>query len=195
MRTHRATLLRLSMLRFSVPRLSNFQPARRQAIIFSSLFLCSIFFCATAGVAQNAKSPADVKLDDLGFICGHNRGELDGAIIDEHWSEVGGDTMIGMFRQIKNGKAQMYEFLTIEQTPAGPVLRLKHFDPGLVGWEEKAQAASYPLVSWKPNEATFERPDKTVRLTFRSTSKDTLDVLLEHTGKKPELFQYAHSAE
>jgi hypothetical protein len=148
------------------------------------------------GLAQTAVKPAsDVKLEDLSFICGHNRGELNGAIIDEHWSEVGGDTMIGMFRQIRNGKAEMYEFLTIEQTSTGLVLRLKHFDPGLVGWEEKAQASSYPLISWKPNEAVFERPDKATRLTFRSTSRETLDVILERTGKKSEIFQYAHSAE
>jgi uncharacterized protein DUF6265 len=165
------------------------------ALFFSAAITSSFLFMSAAGVAQSGKSASDVKLDDLSFICGHNRGELDGTIIDEHWSEVGGDTMIGMFRQIKNGKAQMYEFLTIEQTPAGPVLRLKHFDPGLVGWEEKAQASSYPLISWKPNEAIFERPDKAVRLTFRSTSKDTLDVVLEHPGKKTEIFQYAHSAE
>lgn len=157
--------------------------------------LISLFLAFAAGALAQSKPAADVKLEDLAFICGHNRGELDGAIIDEHWSEVGGDTMIGMFRQIKNGKAQMYEFLTIEQTATGPVLRLRHFDPGLVGWEEKAQAYSYPLASWKPNEAIFERPDKAMRLTFRSTSKDTLEVVLERTGKKPEVFQYAHTPE
>jgi len=149
---------------------------------------------AALGLAQT-KPPAEVKLDDLAFICGHNRGEQNGSIIDEHWSEVGGDTMIGMFRQIKNGKAQLYEFLTIEQTATGPILRLRHFDPGLIGWEEKAQANSYPLVSWKPNEAIFERPDKETRITFRSTSQSTLEVILERTGKKPELFEYVHTPE
>ncbi len=160
-----------------------------------AVFLSLILLWAASVLAQSTKSAADVKLEDLSFICGHNRGELDGTIIDEHWSEVGGDTMIGMFRQIKNGKAQMYEFLTIEQTASGPVLRLKHFDPGLIGWEEKAQAYTYPLVSWKPNEAIFERPDKTTRLSFRSTGKNTLEVVLERTGKKPEVFQYEHTAE
>jgi hypothetical protein len=130
-----------------------------------------------SGLTQTSKSDSDkpvaqVKLEDLSFICGHNRGETGGTIIDEHWSEVGGDTMIGMFRQIKNGKAQMYEFLTIQQTATGPVLRLKHFDPGLVGWEEKAQAYSYPLVSWKPNEVTLER-----------------------AKRKKEIFQYVHTPE
>jgi hypothetical protein len=149
---------------------------------------------AAAGLAQT-KPPAEVKLDDLSFICGHNRGELNGTIIDEHWSEVGGDTMIGMFRQIKNGKAQMYEFLAIEQTATGLILRLKHFDPGLIGWEEKAQAHSYPLASWKPNEAVFERSDKETRITFRATSPNTLEVILEHAGNKPEVFQYEHTPE
>ena len=159
--------------------------------------LASIVFLLASvavGLAQS-KPPAEVKLDDLSFICGHNRGEQNGAIIDEHWSEVGGDTMIGMFREIRNGKAQMYEFLTIEQTATGPILRLRHFDPGLVGWEEKAQANSYPLVSWKPNQAVFERADKETRITFRATSASTLEVTLERAGKKPELFEYAHTPE
>jgi hypothetical protein len=78
-----------------------------------------------------------------------------------------------MFRYIKNGKTQMYEFLAIEMTAAGPVLRLKHFNPGPTGWEEKDQIYSYPLVSLRPGEALFERPDKASRMTFRSTSKDT----------------------
>ncbi len=151
---------------------------------------------AVMAAAQDAsKPPAKVTLEDLSFICGHNRGERQGSIIDEHWSEVGGDTMIGMYREIRNGKAQMYEFLTIEQTAEGPVLRLRHFDPGLVGWEEKAQAASYPLVLWRPNEAVFEKPDKSVRLAFRSTSKETLEVTLEQKGKKKDVFEYVHTAE
>jgi len=153
-----------------------------------------ILLLASFAPAQS-KPPAEVKLEDLSFVCGHNRGEMNGTIIDEHWSEVGGDTMIGMFRQIKDGKAQMYEFLTIEQTPTGPVLRLRHFDPGLIGWEEKAQANSYPLVSWRPNEAAFERPDKSLRLTFRATGSSTLEVTLERTGKKTEVFEYVHTPE
>jgi Domain of unknown function (DUF6265) len=146
--------------------------------------------------AASKPAPAKARLEDLAFLSGHNRGEMEGGIIDEHWSEVGGDSMIGMFRYIKSGKVQMYEFMTIEQTPDGPVLRLKHFNPGLVGWEEKVQVYSYPLISWKPDrEAVFERPDKASRITYRSTSKDTLQSTVEHTGKKPEVYEFAHTPE
>ena len=139
--------------------------------------------------------PKQATVTDFAFISGHNRGESEGGIIDEHWSEPAADGMIGMFRYIKNGKVQRYEFLAIEMTTEGPVLRLKHFNPGLTGWEEKDQVYSYPLISLRPGEAVFERPDKGTRMTFRSTSKDTLEVSLERTGHKPEILQYAHTSE
>jgi hypothetical protein len=51
---------------------------------------------------------AKARLEDLTFLTGHNRGEMEDGIIDEHWSEVGGDSMMGMFRYIKGGQVQMY---------------------------------------------------------------------------------------
>ena len=76
-------------------------------------------------------------------------------------------------------------------------MELKHFNPGLIGWEEKDQVYSYPLVKIQKNEAVFERPDKLTRLTYRRTSTDSLYVLLEQIkgGKKntEELtFKLAH---
>ena len=47
---------------------------------------------STAG----SKSPQDVGLQDLAFISGHSRGELDGGVADEHWSEPAGDSMMGI---------------------------------------------------------------------------------------------------
>ena len=76
-------------------------------------------------------------LADLAFIAGQWRGEMQGGITEENWSLAAGDSMMGVFRFVKNGKAVFYEMLLIEATPNGPVLRLKHFHPGLRGWEEK----------------------------------------------------------
>jgi Domain of unknown function (DUF6265) len=189
-------MVRPSRIKPSAPT-NQLEFSRQEVLMREALHLgvCVCLIVVMAAAQGAGKPPAKVTLDDLSFICGHNRGEREGSIIDEHWSEVGGDTMIGMYREIRNGKAQMYEFLTIEQTADGPVLRLRHFDPGLVGWEEKAQAASYPLASWHPNEAVFEKPDKSVRLAFRATSKETLEVTLERKGKKTDVFEYAHTAE
>ena len=51
----------------------------------------------------------------------------------------------------------------------------------MIGWEEKAQVYSYPLIEYRQTVAVFERGDKKSRLTFNRTSKETLSVLLEQT--------------
>jgi Domain of unknown function (DUF6265) len=63
-------------------------------------FLVNLFSLAFASFSSAQSPPLRAKLDDLAFLSGHNRGEMDGGIIDEHWSEVGGDSMIGRFRFI-----------------------------------------------------------------------------------------------
>src|ERR1700704_4008724 len=162
--------------------------------IHLSLVVILACLCPAQGQGIAGKSVQNVAIADLGFMSGHSHGELDGGISDEHWSEPAGDSMMGVYRYIKDGKVQMYEFMAIEQTPEGPVLRLKHFHPGLVGWEEKAQVWNYPLKSWEPGAAVFEAADKSTRISYRVTGKDSLEATLERTGKSPEVFQFKHTA-
>ena len=123
-------------------------------------------------------------------MSGHNRGELDGGIIDEHWSEPAGDSMMGVYRNIKDGKVEMYELLVIEQTTKGPILHLRHFNLGLVAWEEKAEVWSYPLARFAPGDAVFESVDKRIRITYRDAGHGVPESTLERTGKKTEVFQF-----
>jgi len=87
--------------------------------------------------------------------------------------------MVGTFRFVKDGKGQFYELMLIEQTTDGPVLRLRHFNAGLIAWEDKARVYSYPLVECRHGIAIFEREDKKSRLTYSRTSRDSLSVVLE----------------
>lgn len=118
-------------------------------------------------------------LGDLAFITGQWRGELQGGITEEDWSAPVGDAMMGVFRYVKGGKAVFYEMMLIEMTSTGPVLRLKHFHPGLKGWEEKDEVFSYPLIDLRKDRAVFERPDKNTRLVFQRTSDATMSIWLE----------------
>jgi uncharacterized protein DUF6265 len=120
-------------------------------------------------------------LADLAFIAGQWRGEMQGGITEENWSSATGDSMMGVFRFVKNGKAVFYEMLLIETTSSGPVLRLKHFNPGLKGWEEKDEVHSYPLIELRKDRAVFERPDKQSRLIFHRTSEAEMSIWLEQT--------------
>lgn len=128
-------------------------------------------------------------VQDLAFLVGRWRGGVAGGLFDEEWSSPSADSMMGMFRYMENGKVQFYEFMTIEATPAGPVLRLRHFDPGLTAWEDKDAALSFPVASFAENQVVFATSDKSTKLTYRRSGADALVAILErsaagHKGKQ-----------
>ncbi len=116
------------------------------------------------------KKPVPGTLTDLAFMAGcwkatHWSGEM-----DECWSGPLGDNMSGMFRFVKDGQVQFYEFIVVEQTPEGLYLRLKHFNKGLIGWEEKEKSIGGRLTALEKNKATFDW------LTYELRAPDTLVV-------------------
>ncbi|MGA9474798.1 MAG: DUF6265 family protein [Terriglobales bacterium] len=162
-------------------------------------FLALVFLITTASFSQPrvnvVKSPQSVTLQDLAFISGHSRGELEGGIADEEWSRPIGDTMMGIYCYVKDGRVKMYEMMAIEQTANGPVLRLKHYNAGLQAWEEKNKVWDFPLVRFSPHDAVFETADKSIRIGYRMAGSGILEATLEEAGKKPEVFEYKHSSE
>ena len=85
----------------------------------------------------------------------------------------------GLAAVYKNGKVIFYEFSVIEQMDSGPVMKLRHFSPGNIGWEDKDKPYEYPLMFLEPDKARFERPDKKTALTFHRIGPDTMQVILE----------------
>ena len=106
---------------------------------------------------------------DLAWISGTWVGEAEGSFVEEQWSAPAGGVMMGMYREVVDGKIGMYEFLALEPGPEGPILWLRHFNPRLVGWEDKEGAVSFHLVAARPDEATFDNrdPAKPARLIYR----------------------------
>ena len=94
-----------------------------------------------------------------------------------------------MWRYVAKGRAGIFEFLTLTTEGPNVVMRIRHFDPKLMGREDKEKAVELPLVSKRPGEAVFEGPEYgvkgTVRLTYRG-ERDTLTGVLEKGGKKEE---------
>ena len=120
-------------------------------------------------------------IDHLGWMAGNWLGNVDGDSVDEHWSSPGSGTMMGMFRWLKSDRLYYYELLAIEPEAHGLVLRLKHFDRGLIGWEEKGMALAYPLVEIGERTATFERGGsfRSTRFVYRQVAADELLVVTE----------------
>jgi hypothetical protein len=122
-------------------------------------------------------------IEDLKFMSGtwtlkHQWGDM-----EEFWSSPMGNNMMCTYRCVKDGKIVFYEFIVIEQSDSVPVLKLRHFNPGSIGWEEKQNPWHYPLVKLEKNMAVFERPDKKTRLIYERKSDIELLSMLEREDK------------
>jgi hypothetical protein len=143
-------------------------------------------FSLTAGEApdpkvltlnENAK-PAAARIEDLAWIEGHWRGTGLGAVAEEVWSAPEAGAMMGMFRLIRDGKLSFYEILTLSQEGESVLLRIKHFNPDLTGWEEKDRSVEFRLVRLDPRHAWFDG------LTFERSDDDTLRVTVRVSDRK-----------
>ncbi len=130
----------------------------------------------TLSLEPGVRSP-EATIENVAWISGHWSGEALGGISEEVWSRPAAGTMMGMYRLIKDGSIAFYELLTITEKDATIVLRLKHFNADLTGWEEKAEVVTFPLVKLAPNEAYFDG------MTFRRLSPDQLQIFVRIQGK------------
>lgn len=94
------------------------------------------------------------ELEKLGWLSGHWV-SADGAA-EEVWLEPRGGTLPGSFRWIFPNGRQVLEYLVIEETGDGVVLRFKHFETNFEPWE-KDEPNSYRLQSMDGQRASFER--------------------------------------
>ena len=150
-----------------------------------------VLWLGVVAAASAAGPAADVR--DLAFLTGHWGGMVQGFQADEIWSPAANGSLMGVYREMKDGKTTFFEFLTIEQEESGPVLRLRHFKPGMKALD--ADASVFPLTKFSRGKAVFEGGGKlAVRMTFEEKGRDALDILLEHQRENGEwtheLFAY-----
>ncbi len=142
--------------------------------------------------AQNGETPHTLKPDeragsapasiaDLKWLTGHWTGPAFGGVCDEIWSQPAADSMMGMFRLIKNGKTVFYELITIIQENKTLVMKLKHFNSDMTGWEEKDVSVNFPLVKVSPAEVFFDG------LTYRKEKDGSLQVFLSEKQKSGKM--------
>lgn len=136
-------------------------------IYVSALYL-SFFCCPYFALAQSATTT----IDDFSWLTGHWTGDGFGGRMEEYWAPPSDGVMMGMFKHSKDGEITFYEFFTIVQENGQWALKLKHFTPELVGWEEKTDYVTFPLVSVAPTEIAFDG------LVMRKLSTNQIEVIL-----------------
>ena len=128
----------------------------------------------------------DTSAADLNWMAGAWHGIQGSSYIEEHWSQAAGGTLMGMFRWLKDDSVWFYELLVIETEENQLVFRIKHFNPGLKGWEEKDQAISFVLVALDKGKAVFIQQNKPepVWLIYSLEDQDTLITYFEKEGEE-----------
>jgi hypothetical protein len=101
------------------------------------------------------QKPPPATIADMAWLAGHWTGPAFGGLSEEIWSAPRDGVMMGMFRLVRDGKPVFYELLTISEHQGSLLLRLKHFNPDLTGWEEKNHTIDFPLVARSPGMIQF----------------------------------------
>lgn len=128
------------------------------------------------------------QLDLIGkMLEGYWIGKIEDDIVEEGWSRPSANSIMGMFKWIKEGKNYFYEFIIIEKINDKIELKIKHFNPDFEGWEEKSDFACYRLVEVSTNKIVFGplNPDEKGRLIYEKPEDNSLVAILEmsQTGK------------
>jgi len=139
------------------------------------------------GTEVSTERPAsNVDVEDLAWLAGYWRGEGLGGVCEEIWSEPLAGSMIGLFRLVRDGEPVFSEHMTLGADADGFALKVKHFTPDFVAWEDKEEAIRFRLEELRPGEAVFgglriRRTDEgNLEITIRLKRKggDTTDELI-----------------
>lgn len=132
----------------------------------TGLILFALLTLAAPASAQDASPKATIA--DAAWLAGRWAGEGMGGQVQEALSDPVNGQMVGYFTLSRDGKTAFHELILIEEHEGSLRVRVKHFSPGFVAWEEKDGAIDFPLVSVAPGDLVFRG------LTFRRDGADGL---------------------
>jgi hypothetical protein len=146
-----------------------------------------------AAVAQKA----DAVLQPLTFLSGHWTSDSPDGQEEEYWSQATGRSMVGTYRLMKGGDAVFYEFWVIEVEGGKAVFKMKHFDRGLQGWEEKADMVRLDLSVDGQQDVLFAKADGSLSLRYRRNGDELVSTLrrVKDGRTKEDVFRLHRSKE
>ncbi|MGE0129578.1 MAG: DUF6265 family protein [Blastocatellales bacterium] len=127
------------------------------------------------------------KIDDLAWLSGDWETAPGRMQIDEHWTKVAGNSMIGMSRAVAGGRTVFFEYLRIEARGAD-IFYVAH--P-----KARTPGTDFKLVKLTSQEAVFENPahDFPKRIIYRKNGDGSLTARIEGDGtekERPQDFHY-----
>lgn len=100
------------------------------------------------------EAPTPAKIADLAWLAGYWRGTGLGGRCEEVWGQPHGDRMHGFFHLANEQGAVFSEAMLLVEEEGSVVMKIRHFDPKFIAWEEKDDYVTFRLVRLGPNTAT-----------------------------------------
>lgn len=143
--------------------------------------------CTSPGQIMAQSLDLDEKLtipiEKLEWLKGYWIGDGFDGVSEEIWTHAADDTMMGMYRHIKDGKVTFYEFMHL--TPDG--MKIKHFNPDLIAWEDKEDFVKFPLQEVTEDKIIF----KGLEIWKKSENEMEMSLKLNRNGKvETEVFHF-----
>ena len=119
-----------------------------------ALMLC---FAASSVYAQSKRTEHTYKLDedgaqpaatldDVSWLAGSWTGDAFGQAFEQVWNAPSAGSMVGLFKLYQGDKVSFYELLLLVEEEGSLSLKVKHFTPEFIAWEDKEDYISFPLV-------------------------------------------------
>lgn len=128
------------------------------AFLFSCAVLCSCQ--AQEKITEHVYKLKDGKsegatISDFSMLQGDWSGTGLGGQVDELWMPARAEQMHGIFRMEEEGKLVFTEYMSILKDSLSYVLKVKHFSPEFIGWEEKDDAIEFRFIKKENNTLYF----------------------------------------
>lgn len=133
-------------------------------------------------IGEDGFDSPEASVYELPWLVGQWEGEgIGGARAVESWLSPTGTTMVGTFvQETAEGSIQFTEHMYLMEEDGSLVLKLKHFNADLTGWEEKDRVISFRLVDLEPCAAYFNG------LTLRCDGDNGLIAAVRMKSDNPE---------
>lgn len=126
---------------------------------------------------------------DMAWLAGSWYADLGRDAVEEHWSPLRGHMLMAMFRWVRDGKVRFYEIEALEAEGDYVYLRVRHFDPGLIGWEAKRRPHEFVLVEQSAARLVFfelNMPDPRWAVYERRSSDELIAYFTHDSEPDPE---------
>ena len=97
----------------------------------------------------------EATLADVAWLTGSWAGEAFGGTFEQVWNPASAGSMVGLFKLMNGGAVNFYEILLLVEEEGSLSLKVKHFTPDFVAWEEKDDYTRFRFVSADDNAIHF----------------------------------------